>query len=250
MSPKHLMAGALCATLAATGATALDLGNMTEAEAEAFGDAVRDYLIENPEVLMEAIAVLEERQAAEQAAADEALVAANAEAIFEDGHSWVGGAPDGDVVLVEFLDYRCSFCRRAHPEVAELVSSDGSIKKIVKEFPILGEESVEASRFAISVLQTEGPEAYKTISDTLMGHRGAFTREAMARIARTAGLDAEAILAEMDSEEVSAVIRRNHALAERLQISGTPTFVMGDRMVRGYVPLEGMREVVAEVRAD
>ncbi len=245
-----ITAGAASLLLSCASAGALDLDAMSEAEREAFGSAVREYLLENPEVLMEAIGILEARQAEDQAAAEEQMVAANAEAIFEDGHSFIGGNPEGDLTLVEFIDYRCSFCRRAHPEVAELITSDGNIRKIIKEFPILGDESVEASRFAISVLQVEGPEAYKEINDTLIEHRGAFSRQALGRIARRAGLDEDAILARMDSEEVTEVIRKNHALAQTLDITGTPTFVFGDQMVRGYLPLDAMRTVVAEQRGE
>lgn len=248
MIRRQLSTLILMAGLGLSPASALDFGAMSEAEQQAFGEAVRAYLLENPEVLTEAIAILEARQAEAQAAADESIVAAHAKAIFEDGASYVGGNPDGDVTVVEFIDYRCSFCRRAHPEVAELIESDGNIRKIVKEFPILGEESVEASRFAISVLQTVGDEAYARINDALITHRGAFTREAMARIAEDEGLDPAPIVAAMDSEAVTDVIRQNHALAQTLMITGTPTFVFGDQMIRGYVDLAQMRSVVAELR--
>ena len=250
MIRPYLTAATLAAGLGLSPAGAFDISEMTAAEKQAFGESIRAYLLENPEVLLEAMDVLESRQTAAQAAADESLVAANAADIFEDGHSFVTGNPSGDVTLVEFIDYRCSFCRRAHPEVTELVSSDGSIRKIIKEFPILGPESLEASRFAISVLQTAGEEAYAEMNETLITHRGAFTRDALARLATDQGLDAEPIIAAMDSDAVTNVIAANHALARTLNITGTPTFVVGDQMLRGYVPLEGMREVVAEIRGE
>lgn len=230
-------------------AAALDLDAMSDSERAAFGAAVRDYLLENPQVLMEAIAVLEEQQAAEAATAELTMVSDNADAIFNDGHSFIGGNPEGDVTVVEFIDYRCSFCRRAHPEMDELVESDGNIRKIVKEFPILGPESVEASRFAISALQVAGPEAYEAVNDALMARRGSFERGALERMGTDLGLDGAAIVAGMDAPAVTAVIEENRALAQRLQIGGTPTFVVGERMVRGYLPLEEMRGTVAEVRA-
>ncbi len=247
---RKLALAAAGAALIGTGAGALDLDAMTDPEREAFGAAVREYLLENPEVLMEAIAILEARQEEEQAVADLTLVQTHAGALFDDGHSVVSGNPDGDVTIVEFIDYRCSFCRRAHPEVAELLASDGNIRKITKEFPILGAESIEASRFAISVLQIEGEEAYREVNDALIAHRGGFGRDALAGIATRAGFDAEAIIGRMDDEAVTDVIRDNRALGEAMQITGTPTFVFGDRMVRGYVPLDGMRAVVAELRAE
>ena len=158
----------LTALLLASGAQAADLENMTDADRAAFGAQVRAYLLENPEVIMEAVQVLEERQANEQAQGDVALVANNAAAIFADGYSWVGGNPEGDITVVEFLDYRCSFCRRAHPEVLDLVQGDGNIRYIVKEFPILGENSVLSSRFALAVRAVAGDEAYAEANASLM----------------------------------------------------------------------------------
>ncbi len=250
MIRPHLIAISLAAGLGLSPAAAFDFGDMTAAQQQAFGESVRAYLLENPEVLLEAMDVYEERRAAAQAAADENLVSANASFIFDDDHSFVTGNLEGDVTVVEFIDYRCSFCRRAHPEVSELVSSDGSIRKIIKEFPILGPESLEASRFAISVLQIAGDEAYAKMNDTLMAYRGAFTRDALARLAADQGLDADPIMAGMDSEAVTNVIAANHALAQALGITGTPTFVVGDQMLRGYVPLDDMRDVVAQVRGE
>lgn len=249
MTRNWLTAAALsaCLTLPAT-AQDFDIDAMSDSERAAFGDAVRDYLLANPALLRDWINTLQDSEAQAEAAQDNELIAANAEAIFEDGHSWVGGNLDGDITMVEFLDYRCSYCRRAHPEVQELVSSDGNIRKIIKEFPILGDESVEASRFAIAVRQVAGDDAYSKISDTLMSHRGTFERDALARIAEDAGLDSEVVIARMDDDEVSQVIEKNYALAQAMNISGTPTFVLGETMLRGYVPLDAMREIVAEER--
>ena len=236
------------ACAAALPAGAFDLTAMTEEERAAFRDEVRAYLLDNPEIIMEAVGVLEERQQAAMAEADRDLVDAHAAAIFEDGHSWIGGNPDGDVTLVEFIDYRCGFCRRAHPEVAELIESDGNIRRIVKEFPILGEQSVLSSRFAIATQRVAGDDAYKTAHDALMTFRAEVTPAALDRLAGELDLDADAIMAEMMSPEVDAVIAANRALAEELQITGTPTFVLKDRMLRGYLPLDEMRAVVAEAR--
>ncbi|MCO6382249.1 DsbA family protein [Oceanicola sp. 502str15] len=245
-----LRAPLLAATLALTAlpAAAFDVAAMSDGEREAFRAEIRAYLLDNPEVLMEAIGVLEERQAADQAQGDVALVASNADALFNDANSWVGGNPEGDITIVEFMDYRCGYCKKAFPEVENLIKADGNIRFIVKEFPILGEQSVVASRFAIATLQVAGPEAYKKVHDAMMGQRGEFTEAALTALAEQAGADPAPILAAMGSDEVSAVIAENHALAQAMQISGTPTFVLEDQMLRGYVPLQAMMGIVAEVR--
>ena len=224
------------------------LGEMTEAESAAFGDAVRAYIIAHPEVLVEAMEVLQSRDAQASVAKDAQILADNAAAIFNDPASWVGGNPDGDVTVVEFTDYQCSYCRKAHDEVKELVASDGNIRFVLKEFPILGEDSVASSRFAIAVLQLHGDAAYATIHSALITLRGAPSVEVLTRLATENGLEAAPILARMGQDEVTAVIAANHALADAMEISGTPTFVVNGTILRGYLPLDEMRDVVAGER--
>jgi protein-disulfide isomerase len=223
---------------------------LTDAERTDFRAEVRAYLLENPEVLMEAIAVLESRQAEAETTRDERLATLNADALVNDGFSYEGGNLDGDITIVEFIDYRCSFCRRAHPEVAELISSDGNIRIITKEFPILGEQSVLASQFAVATKIVAGDAAYKQVSDALMKLRSDVTPASLSSLASAFDLDTDAIFAEMESPAVQQVLANNRALGERMQISGTPTFVFGDQMVRGYVDLTQMRAIVEAERAD
>ncbi|SIN95619.1 DsbA family protein [Vannielia litorea] len=240
----------LAATLALTAlpAAAFDMAAMSDAEREAFRAEIRAYLLDNPEVLMEAIGVLEERQAEAQAQGDVALVSSHADALFNDGFSWVGGNPEGDITIVEFMDYRCGYCKKAFPEVESLIEADGNIRFIVKEFPILGEQSELASRFAIATLQVEGDAAYKAVHDGLMQMRGEINEASLTALAAEAAFDPAPVLAAMTSDEVSAVIAENRALAQQMQISGTPTFVLEDQMLRGYVPLQAMMGLVSEAR--
>jgi protein-disulfide isomerase len=245
---KHLIATtALLGTLASA-AFAQNLTPMTNEERALFRAEVRAYLFENPEVIMEAVEILQNREAESQAQADFDLVTAHADEIFNDGFSWVGGNPDGDIVLVEFLDYRCGYCKRAHGEVAQLLESDGNIKLIVKELPILGDASVLASRFAVAVKQVSGDDNYKAVGDALMSVQGDITLPALRRLGNTFGLDMPAIEAHMDSEEVTAEISATRELAGKLQISGTPTFVLQDELLRGYLPLDQMQAIVADKR--
>ncbi len=250
MTKLARLATVLVLTTSLTPAQAVDLGSMSETERAAFGAEVRAYLLEHPEVIMEAVALLEKRQEAQQADADKALIAKHHAAIFADGVSWVGGNPDGDITLVEFMDYRCGYCRKAFEEVASLVETDGNIRFVVKEFPILGEDSVRASRFAIATRQIAGPEAYERAHDGLINMKGAVNDAALSRLARDLSLDGPAIIAAMDGPAVTAELKANNALAQKLAINGTPTFVLGDLMLRGYVPLPDMKQIVADVRSD
>ncbi|WP_068116689.1 DsbA family protein [Tropicimonas marinistellae] len=245
---KPLPLAAALAGFAVLPAAALDLSELTDGERDAFRAEVRAYLLENPEVLMEAIAVLEDRQKQEQASNDVALVQANAADLFESDGDWIGGNPDGDVTIVEFVDYRCGYCRKAYPEVSQLVADDGNIKLILKEFPILGEQSTASSRVALATRKALGDDAYEAVHDALINFRGEVNDLSIRALASDLDLDADAILAAMDDPAVDAVIAENHALAQRLQISGTPTFVVGDTLLRGYLPYDGMKNVVQDVR--
>ncbi len=243
-----LTTSALALILAAAPALAFDIDKLSDAEREAFRAEVRAYLLENPEVIMEAVAVLEERSAAAQATADFDLVAANADRLFNDGYSYVGGNLEGDITIVEFVDYRCGYCRKAHDEVAELIKSDGNIRFIVKEYPILGEASDLSSRFAISVKQKIGNEAYKLTADTLIKMRGDVNEKSLRKVAKGLGFDADKILGHMNDPEVEKEIATTRALARDLNITGTPSFVFKDEMIRGYVPLKGMQAIVKDKR--
>ena len=145
---------------------------------------------------------LEERQQAATAANDQTLIAANAAAIFDDGFSFVAGNPEGALTVVEFLDYQCGYCRRAHPEIAELLASDGDIRLVVKEMPILGPGSELAARAALATLIVEGPEAYATLHDRLMRLEGEITDARLDALLTELGHDPAAIRARMHDPEV------------------------------------------------
>ncbi|MEM7295998.1 MAG: DsbA family protein [Pseudomonadota bacterium] len=245
---RLLISAALCVSAAA--ATPTDLSNLSDEERAAFGAEIRTYLLQNPQVLVEAMQAYEAEQQAMQARADLSLVAAHADDLFDDGHSWVGGNPDGDITIVEFMDYRCGFCKRAAPEVASLLSSDPNIRLIVKEFPILGPGSERASRFAIATHALAGDRAYKTVHDQLIRLRSDVSDTVLERIASEAGLSFSAITAEMGSDATTKVISRNRQLAQRLSITGTPTFVIGGQLLRGFLPAAGMEEIIARERTE
>ncbi len=247
---RHAAPALLGLSLITGPAQALDLNAMSDAEKEQFGQQVREYLLENPEVIIEAINILEQRNALAEAQADQELVAANSDELFNDGYSWVGGNPDGDLTLVEFMDYRCGYCRRAVPEVAELLSEDGNIRLIIKEFPILGDASVMSSRFAIATKHVAGDDAYKQVHDALMEFGGEPTEVTLRRISDGLGLDSDAIIEAMNSDQVTDEIYQTRELARRMNISGTPSFVLGTEMLRGYLTADQMIEIANVVRAE
>lgn len=222
--------------------------DMTAEEREEFRDEVRAYLLENPEILTQMVGILETRQADAAEALDRDRVAARTSDLFEDGFSWVGGAPDGDVTVVEFLDYQCGYCRKAHPEFVELLESDGRIRWIVKELPVLGPGSELAARAAIATLIAEGPEAYGRLNDTLLRGEGPINDASLDAALREAGLDPALVRAGMGDPEVTRRLDATRALAMYLEIQGTPAFVFEDRMLRGYAPAAAMEALVTRAR--
>jgi protein-disulfide isomerase len=223
---------------------------MSDAERALLHAEIRAYLLEHPEVLVEAMNVLQVREDEAAMQRDLLLVSSESEAIFSSPNDWVGGNPDGDITLVEFMDYRCSYCRKAYTDVSELVKTDGNIRFVVKEFPILGEASLLSAQFAIAVRMLHGDAAYEAAHDALITLRGEPTPETLTRLATDLGLDPKPVLDRMGGADVNAVIAENYALAEMMGISGTPAFVMKDLIMRGYAPLEDMRAIVAEARTN
>ncbi|GAA3873827.1 DsbA family protein [Celeribacter arenosi] len=239
---------ALLTASVAFSAAAFDMNAMSDDERSAFRAEIKSYLLENPEVLMEAVEVYNQRQEAAQGDNDAALIAAHYDQLYNAPGDLILGNPDGDIVMVEFSDYRCGYCKRAHPDMKALLEGDGNIKLIVKEFPILGEASTLASRFAIATRLVEGDEVYARLHEALMETNGDITLGILKRIAKGIDINVGAVTDKMDDDEVTAQIATNHQLGSVLQINGTPSFVLEGQFLRGYVPYDAMKEIVAELR--
>ena len=241
-----------CAALAvlfnAPASAETDFNHLTEQEREDLGKEIRRYILENPEVIIEAIIRMQERERLAEAERGRSRVGLFSEELFADGDSWAGGNLDGDITVVEFIDYRCGFCRRSQGIVEELINSDGYIRLVLKEFPILGEDSEFAARIAVAVLQLAGPASYKAVHDRLMTHRGAFDDTLVAEMAKVAGIGPKELSVRMFEDSVVSVIANNHMLARELGIDGTPAFVIGGQLVGGFNELEQLRDYVAAER--
>jgi protein-disulfide isomerase len=246
---RKLLTLTAATALLATTALAGGLGSMTDDERAAFRAEVRQYLLDNPQVLMEAMEVLQAQQDQATAALEQTVLSENHDFLFNDPNSWVGGNPDGDITVVEFIDYRCGYCRKANEEVADLIKSDGNIRFVVKEFPILGDDSIASSRFAIAMRLLHGDDAYAAAHDALITLRGTPDPQTLARLAEDIGFPGQPVLDMMGDARVTAIITANHDIAQALNISGTPTFLVGDVLLRGYLPQEDMQRIVAEARA-
>jgi protein-disulfide isomerase len=241
---------AVLAILCAGAGTALAQDDpFTPAQREALDDRIRSYLLENPELFLEVFDLLEQRRLDAQADADAALVAEYADRLRFAATSPVMGNPEGDVTIVKFSDYRCGFCKSAATSIEQLVASDPGVRVVIKEFPILGEESVTAGRVALAAAM-QGEAAFTRLHLALMGFGGQLDGETTFALAEQAGLDTERLRADIADPVIAEEIRANYALARALGIEGTPTFVIGDRIVRQMIPLDRMRALVAEARGE
>lgn len=218
---------------------------LTDAQKEAVRELVRDTLVNNPDILREAFAAL---QAQEEKAAVERqreAMKTQAEALYESPNDPVLGNPKGDVTLVEFLDYRCGYCKSVMDTVMDVVESDGNIRFVIKEFPILGAESVLASRYALAAREQGKYEPYHTV---LMRHRGAFNEETLAKMAKEVGLDVDKLVKDAADPAIQAELVENRRIAEALGINGTPAFAAGDILLPGAVNADTLKRVIADVR--
>ena len=227
---------------------AMDINNLTNADRKVLQKEIRRYILENPDIIFEAADIVRKREAALEVQEDEELIQSNFNEIFYDNYSYVGGNPDGDITIVEFVDYKCGYCRRAAELVRELIAKDDNIRFVVKEFPILGEASLVSSKFAIAVKNIGGPEKYKVAHDILLALTAEPTEIYLRRIAKELELNPEELFEAMQSDLVTQEIDQTRELAQKLQISGTPTFILGDQFLRGFVQLEILSKAIHSER--
>jgi protein-disulfide isomerase len=207
--------------------------------------SIRAYLMANPEVLVEAMQELERKQDTQRdAVAQKAIVQQEAE-LFRDADSPTGGNPAGDVTIVEFNDYQCPYCKRAHQAMKSVVGADGKIKVIYKDLPILGEPSRIASLAALASVKQGKHQA---MHNALMEFSGKLDREKILEIAASVGLDVAQLQKDMEDARLRQIIDRNMALAGALGVRGTPAFVIGKQFVPGAVDAASLKQLIADAR--
>jgi protein-disulfide isomerase len=211
-------------------------------------DIIRQYLLKNPEVMIEAINNLRTREEAEEAKNLGNALASRREDIERDPASPVAGNPKGDVTLVEFFDYRCGYCKRVHETVRNVLKSDGNIRFVFKEFPVLGPESMFAARAATAVFKLAS-DKYPALHDRIMALSArAINEESVMAEVKAIGLKPETVRQKMQDPSVLKEIERTHELAEALRIRGTPSFVVGDTLIPGATDEESLKQAVAAAR--
>ena len=206
---------------------------------------VREYLLEHPEVIEQAIMALNAQRREEERAQARAAITAHRADLMAHAMSPVSGDPNGDVTLVEFFDYQCGYCKRAMPPVLELLASDPRLRIVWKEFPILGPVSRFAARASLAA---EKQGRYLAFHEAVMGHADPLTEDRVLRLAGGAGLDVDRLRRDMADPALEAYVNETHRLARQLGITGTPAFVVGGTLVRGVADGPQLKALIAEAR--
>ena len=222
-----------------------DAASVGDLPVDAIRQIVRDYLLEQPELLIEVQQALQAKRDAQAAAEAQQVIQLFRDEIFADPEAPVAGNPEGAIVLVEFFDYRCGYCRRVKPTLETLLAENDDLRFVFKEFPILGPESTLAARAALA---SRAQGLYEPFHWALLGADGPFDLDHILEVARSVGLDDERLARDMEDPAIDTLIDRNADLASALGVRGTPAFVIGDRMIRGALPIAQFRTAIADAR--
>ncbi len=209
---------------------------------------VREYILENPEIIAEAIYVLQDRAEKEKAAQAAQALGAITETLNFSDLDPVGGNPDGKITIVEFFDYNCGYCKRANATLQQLAKNNSDLRIVYKEWPILSETSATAATISLAVNLTF-PEQYEEFHQTLLGARSLRSEEDIWKLVDKANLDREAINANMNNEKINQHLVQTSKLAKQLGITGTPAFIVGDSVLKGAYPIEDIQAAIDQTRS-
>ena len=210
---------------------------------------IKEYLLSHPELMQDVMSELEKRQAVAEAEKHRDAVKEHSAAIFTSPRQVTLGNPQGDVTVVEFFDYNCGYCKRAMTDMMELMKGDGKIKFVLKEFPVLGEGSVQAAQVAAAVrMQDKTGKKYLEFHQKLLTGRGQADKTRALAAAKEIGMDVARIEKDIAGDEVKATLEENFKLAEALGLNGTPSYVVGNDVVVGAVGLNTLKEKVNSER--
>jgi protein-disulfide isomerase len=238
-------ADASAASAAPAAGVAAAPGRFSSADKTEIEQIVRQYLLANPEILLELMRELDTRDAAAKQKATQSVLRERQKDLFADPDAPVLGNPNGDVVMVEFFDYNCGYCKQAHPQRNAALKKDGKVRLLLKEFPILGPTSMTAAKVALAA---RFQNRYQEMHEALMAHRGPLSEEDIFSIAGTVGLDVDTLKTQMESAEVTRQIAANIQLARSLDVSGTPAFIVGETLIPGAMDSDAFTALFAAER--
>jgi protein-disulfide isomerase len=225
----------------------LQAAEFSDAQKSEMGGIIREYLLENPEVLRDALIALQQREEAKQAESQKDQLKQNADAIFRSPGDFALGNPDASVTLVEFLDYNCGYCKKSLPTVEKLIESDKDLRIVFKEFPILSPGSVVAAKAAIAARKQD---KYWELHQAFMRFAGAKDEATVLAIAEKTGLDMDRLKKDMEAPEVAEILSANTQLARTIGVEGTPGFIVDETLIPGAASVETFTAMIAQIRAN
>lgn len=215
---------------------------------QAVREIVREYILENGDVLIEAVNNFQQREQNDQLSRTKEYIEENNDLLHENETSPFIGNPDADISIVEFFDYSCGYCRKALPDIIRIVETDSNVKVVFKEYPILGPKSqlLAKAALAVSIL---APDKYFDFHKELM-QKPISSIGAIKQAAGKFGVDADALVEKMESQEVANILQKNRTIARDLGARGTPAFVINDNFIPGVINFSDMQELIRNIRAD
>lgn len=243
-----LSAAALAALLAAVPVRAAEKSPFDDKQKAAIGEAVKEYLLKNPEVIQEALTELDRRQKEAEKTALKSALSQMSDKLINSPRNIVVGNPQGDVTLVEFFDYNCAYCKKSLVDIREMIKADPKLRVVIRDFPVLGPDSVEASMVAIAAKNQLSGDKYFDFHQKLLESKGRVGKERALAIAKEAGADPAKLAKDLESPEIRASLEETMRVADALKLQGTPAFVVGDDVIFGAVGLEPLQASVASVR--
>lgn len=220
--------------------------NFSDDQRQQIEGIIKDYLIKHPEVIQDVMSALDKKQQEAEAAKATAVIKDNNATLFNSPHQVVLGNPQGTTQVVEFFDYNCGYCKRALPDMLTLLKTNPDLKFVLKEFPVLGEGSVEAAHVAVAArMQDPTGKKYIDFHQKLLGGRGPADKARALAVAKEVGFDMSRIEKDMNSDEVKTTIDEDMKLADTLGVNGTPSYIVGDKLVVGAVGLDELKERIA-----
>ena len=209
---------------------------------------IKEYILKNPEIIIEAIEIYQKRQNSKTIDKEKKLIKSLRTEILDDKNSYQYGDINSNTSIVEFIDYNCGYCKRNHNIIMKFLKKNNDVRYIVKELPILGEKSILASKFAILIYLKDGPEVYQKFFNFLMTHNNQLNFQILKSFASKAGSIIKDFDNQINIKKVNSVIATNLLLAEKLSINGTPTFIIGNSIIRGFISSQELQEIVDNVR--
>ena len=234
-----------CGLIAATHGRSITAAEIPPEQRAAIETIIHDYLLKNPDVMIEALRGAEDKLNHEADAKATKVLSDRATEIFHDPATPVGGNPRGDVTIVEFFDYRCPYCKQVLPALQTVLKEDHKLRFVYKEMPVLGPASVVAAHAALAA-QRQGK--YEAFHAAMMATKGQITDDTVYKVAGSVGLDVDRLKQDMTAPEIEQELKANLALAEALNIRGTPGFIVGKKIVPGALDLDALKNMVAEAR--